>query len=82
MFGCAQLSDETEDTFIWLFQQWLEAMNFKHPIAIVIDQDRAMSNAIARVFPNTHHVLCTWHIGKNYPKKLVHIHSSQPAFKS
>ncbi|XP_061339921.1 protein FAR1-RELATED SEQUENCE 5-like isoform X2 [Gastrolobium bilobum] len=38
LFGCALLKDETEDTFIWLFKEWLRGMNGKHPSAIITDQ--------------------------------------------
>ncbi|XP_061375406.1 protein FAR1-RELATED SEQUENCE 5-like [Gastrolobium bilobum] len=38
LFGCALLKDETEDTFVWLFEEWLRAMNGKHPGAIITDQ--------------------------------------------
>ncbi|VVA38034.1 PREDICTED: FAR1-RELATED SEQUENCE, partial [Prunus dulcis] len=30
-FGCALLQDETEVTFLWLFETWLEAMGGRHP---------------------------------------------------
>ena len=63
-FGCALLQDETEATFLWLFQTWLEAMGGRHPTSIITDQDLAMKAAIAKVFPNTHHRLCLWHIKK------------------
>ncbi|KAF5468417.1 hypothetical protein F2P56_012569, partial [Juglans regia] len=40
------------------------------PKAIITDQDRAMKNAIAIVFPETRHRLCLWHILKKVPEKL------------
>ncbi|KAK1582045.1 hypothetical protein Q3G72_011366 [Acer saccharum] len=36
-FGCALLQDETEATFLWLFQTWLEAMGGRHPTSIITD---------------------------------------------
>lgn len=27
------------------------------------DQDPVICNAIARIFPNTHHLYCKWHLG-------------------
>ncbi|CAB4272290.1 unnamed protein product [Prunus armeniaca] len=41
-FGCALLQDETEVTFLWLFETWLEAMGGRHPVSIITDQDLAM----------------------------------------
>ncbi|KAL5766371.1 hypothetical protein ACOSP7_016988 [Xanthoceras sorbifolium] len=48
-FGCALLQDETEATFLWLFETWLEAMGGYHPVSIVTDQDFAMRGAIAKI---------------------------------
>ncbi|XP_020270396.1 protein FAR1-RELATED SEQUENCE 5-like [Asparagus officinalis] len=53
LLGCALLADEHEDTFVWLFQEWLKCMHGVEPGAIIIDQDRAMCNAIHSVFPTT-----------------------------
>ena len=53
LFGCALLADETTDTFTWLFETQLECMWGKKPQGIIIDQDLAMRNAIAKVFPGT-----------------------------
>ncbi|KAK0600363.1 hypothetical protein LWI29_014186 [Acer saccharum] len=40
------------------------------PKAIITDQDRAMKNAIAIVFPTTRHRFYLWHILKKVPEKL------------
>ncbi|XP_077251897.1 protein FAR1-RELATED SEQUENCE 5-like [Tasmannia lanceolata] len=65
LFGCALLADETEETFTWLFEQWLTCMFRKAPGAIIINMDRAMRNAIRKVFPHTRHRFCSWHIKKH-----------------
>ncbi|KAJ3702892.1 hypothetical protein LUZ61_006597 [Rhynchospora tenuis] len=69
-FGCALLQDEQEESFVWLFETWLEAMHGKAPISILTDQDKAIGNAVKRVFPNTTHRLCLWHITDKFPKKI------------
>ncbi|XP_020263305.1 protein FAR1-RELATED SEQUENCE 5-like [Asparagus officinalis] len=46
LLGCALLADEQEDTFVWLFEEWLKCMHDIEPGAIITDQDRAMCNAI------------------------------------
>ncbi|XP_078156057.1 protein FAR1-RELATED SEQUENCE 5-like [Carex rostrata] len=61
-FGCALIRAEGADTFKWLFQTFLKAMNGKHPKGIITDQDPAMRVAIADVFPNTTHRCCQWHV--------------------
>ena len=65
MFGCAFLLNETIDSFKWLLNSFLESMGNRSPVTILTDQDQAMSNAIEKVFPDTHHRLCLWHIAKN-----------------
>ncbi|XP_042956375.1 protein FAR1-RELATED SEQUENCE 6-like [Carya illinoinensis] len=40
------------------------------PKAIITDQDRAMKNAIAIIFPKSRHRFCLWHILKKVPEKL------------
>ncbi|XP_004289345.1 PREDICTED: protein FAR1-RELATED SEQUENCE 5-like [Fragaria vesca subsp. vesca] len=80
-FGCALLQDETETNFLWLFETWLQAMGGRHPISIITDQDLAMKGAIAKIFPNTHHRLCLWHIKKKFVEKLSHVYYKKSKFK-
>ncbi|XP_042942856.1 protein FAR1-RELATED SEQUENCE 5-like [Carya illinoinensis] len=49
---------------------WLNCMDGEAPKAIITDQDRAMKNAIALVFPNCRHWFCLWHILKKLSEKL------------
>lgn len=65
LFGCAFLCDETAASFVWLFDAFLQSMDYKAPKTIFTDQDHAMAKAIAQVLPNTKHRLCQWHISKN-----------------
>ncbi|KAF5467046.1 hypothetical protein F2P56_016912 [Juglans regia] len=51
------ISSEDTETFTWLFQTWLQCMDGIAPKTIITDQDRAMKNAIAIVFPETRHSL-------------------------
>ena len=46
IFGGALLCDEMIESFVWLFETFLEAMSKKKPIIIFIDQDAAMLAAI------------------------------------
>ncbi|XP_042962559.1 protein FAR1-RELATED SEQUENCE 5-like [Carya illinoinensis] len=78
LLGAGLISSEDTDTFIWLFQTWLQCMDGLAPPAIITDQDRAMKNAIAVVFPKTRHRFCLWHILKKVPEKL----GSHRAYKS
>ena len=57
-------------------------MGGRHPISINTDQDLAMKGAIAKVFPNTHHHLCLWHIKKTFVEKLSHLYFKKSKFKA
>jgi transposase-like protein len=73
LLGAGLISSEDTNTFVWLFKCWLECMNGQAPKAIMTDQDRAMKNAIAIVFPESRHRYCMWHIMKNFLKSLDHM---------
>ncbi|XP_062162209.1 protein FAR1-RELATED SEQUENCE 4-like [Alnus glutinosa] len=70
LLGAGLISSEDTDTFVWLFKSWLGCMNGRAPRAIITDQDRAMKNAIAIVFPETRHRYCLWHIMRKLPEKF------------
>jgi transposase-like protein len=69
-FGAAFLADEKIDSYMWLFQNFLQAMGGKAPAYIVTDEDASMRAAIASVLPNTIHRLCMWHIMKKLLEKI------------
>ncbi|OMO86684.1 hypothetical protein CCACVL1_09531 [Corchorus capsularis] len=81
LFGCALLWDETEETFVWLLNTWLEEMCGQHPRTVIADQDAAIANAIERVLPNTVHHYCMWHIEKKAPEYLSHVFHQFDDFK-
>ncbi|XP_077249229.1 protein FAR1-RELATED SEQUENCE 5-like [Tasmannia lanceolata] len=45
LFGSALLADEMDETFCWVFEQWLTCMHGKAPGAIITNMDLAMKNA-------------------------------------
>ncbi|XP_038678631.1 protein FAR1-RELATED SEQUENCE 5-like [Tripterygium wilfordii] len=70
IFGGALMYDETADSFAWLFETFLKAHDGKRPQTVFIDQDVAMLNALQRVWPDTRHGLCIWHLNQNGIKRL------------
>jgi hypothetical protein len=71
LFACAFLSDETTDTFKWVFETFLDSMGGKHPKSIITDQDKVMKAAIEEIFPKSRHRNCLFHIkSKCYNKHL------------
>ncbi|XP_077223365.1 protein FAR1-RELATED SEQUENCE 7-like [Tasmannia lanceolata] len=80
LFGCALLVDERDETFTWLFEQWLKCMFGKAPGCIITDMDIAMRNAIRTVFPNTRHRFCSWHIQRHLVEHIAHMRDSDSEF--
>ncbi|XP_042979935.1 protein FAR-RED IMPAIRED RESPONSE 1-like [Carya illinoinensis] len=70
LLGAGLISSEDTETFVWLFETWLQCMDGIAPKVIIINQDRVMKNAIAIVFPNTRHRFFLWHILKKVLEKL------------
>ncbi|OWM78518.1 protein FAR1-RELATED SEQUENCE 7-like isoform X1 [Punica granatum] len=60
LLGCALIADESKETFAWLFETWARAMSGCRPKSIIADQDKAIREAIAQVFPGTHHRFSAW----------------------
>ena len=68
--GCAFLRNETADSYCWLFQTFLEAMNGLEPLNLFTDQDSAMAAAIRAIFVSTRHRCCRWHIISKIESRL------------
>ncbi|XP_061976631.1 protein FAR1-RELATED SEQUENCE 7 [Populus nigra] len=62
LLGCALIANESKESFIWLFRTWLRAMSGCRPKSIIADQDMAIQQAIAHVFPGTRHRFSMWQI--------------------
>lgn len=60
LLGCALIADESKESFTWLFQTWSRAMSGNLPKSIIADQDADIQQAIAEVFPGTHHRFSMW----------------------
>lgn len=69
LFGCAFLQDETIATFTRLFKAFVVCMGGKAPQTIITDQDIAMKVAVAKIFPQTIHRNCLFHILKKAKEK-------------
>ncbi|KAL4323438.1 hypothetical protein GQ457_11G022480 [Hibiscus cannabinus] len=70
LLGCALISCEDTNNYVWVFKTWLSCMEGKAPHGIITDQCMAIGNAIEKVFPNTKHRWCIWHIMRNAKKHL------------
>jgi transposase-like protein len=81
LLGTALISSEDTASFVWLFEAWLKCMKGCALREIITDQNRAMKNAINKVFPNARHRFCLWHILKKLLEKFGS-HSQYYAIKS
>lgn len=70
LLGASSLSDETKETYTWLFRIWMDCMGRCPPYVFLTDQCMAISNAVTVVFPRSQHRLCLWHIMRKAGEKL------------
>ena len=68
-FGAAFLSDEKSESFMWLFEEFLDAMGGHVPVCIITDQDLAMKVTINAKFQSITYRFCICYIIKNYLRK-------------
>ncbi|XP_020586089.1 protein FAR1-RELATED SEQUENCE 5-like [Phalaenopsis equestris] len=73
-FGCALLTDDSEASFIWLFENWLVAMCGRPPISLITDHHEAMAAAISSVFPDACHRLSRYHILRKCRERLSNLY--------
>ena len=72
VFACAIVSDETEDTYLWLLQTFMKANCQVKPKSVITDGDAAMIRAIRTVLSDIFHHVCSWHVEKNMQRHLYH----------
>nr|GEY11146.1 hypothetical protein [Tanacetum cinerariifolium] len=69
-FGDALLSNETTKSFCWMLEAFLKTHKKQPPFAVT-DQDGGLRNAVVKLFPDSHHLLCMWHITEKLPGKVL-----------
>ena len=70
MLHAALIVDEKIESYEWVFETFLKAMDGAAPRLIVTDEDQSMKVAIEQIMPNTIHRLCMWHIMRKLPEKV------------
>lgn len=65
VFATALVSNATEDTYVWLLENFMVVMNGKAPSSAITDGDLGMKKSINRVFSQSYHRLCAWHMLHN-----------------
>ncbi|XP_068668067.1 protein FAR1-RELATED SEQUENCE 5-like isoform X2 [Aristolochia californica] len=82
VFGAALLYEDTVNSFIWLFDNFIKAMSGKKPTTFLTEESAPISKAIATFLPDTHHCFCLSHIFQNAIKHLSHILNGSSICKS
>jgi hypothetical protein len=67
----AVLSDETKESFAWVFRSLLDATGGLKPRLLYTDADPAMIAAVNDSWPTTKHHFCLFHIRKNLEKHFL-----------
>lgn len=70
LLGCALLSDQTTETYLWLLKAWISCMSGHLPKAIITDKCRSIQIAVSQALPGVRHRFCLWQIMKRAPDKL------------
>ncbi|KAG0502114.1 hypothetical protein HPP92_002186 [Vanilla planifolia] len=80
VFGFGFLVDESEASFVWLFEQWLKAMFSRPPVSLITILSWAIAAAVSKVFPSTRHFFCRRHILRTIMEELSDLCSTHPVF--
>jgi len=65
VFATGIVSQENEETYVWLLEQFLSEMKGKPPLSVITDGDLAVKIFIKKVFRAAQHRLCAWHLLRN-----------------
>ncbi|CAG8604064.1 12325_t:CDS:2, partial [Racocetra fulgida] len=67
----AWISDESEKSYVWVVEQLASIVFFDiFPLVFVTDNDAALIGAFKKIFPQSEHLLCIWHVLNNFKKNL------------
>ncbi|KAL6637541.1 hypothetical protein ACP70R_025113 [Stipagrostis hirtigluma subsp. patula] len=80
LFGCAIIADNSEASFVWLFETLLLAMSGHRPVSLTMEHDNAVESAASKVLPQTRLRFCMWHIMNEAQDKLSHFLNAFPSF--
>jgi hypothetical protein len=74
-FANCVISDETEETFTWVLQQYKAVLDIYEVKAevVITDGDKAIASAVGTVFPDSYHMMCVWHFERNVLKNLRNV---------
>ncbi|KAJ5899145.1 hypothetical protein N7495_003889 [Penicillium taxi] len=72
LIACVFIEDQKEDTFIiaaeCLKRLYASLPRCPYPTTILTDKDDRLQSALLTVFPQSHRMICIWHINQNIAK--------------
>lgn len=74
--AAAFVNSETEESYTWILEElreavWPSGSTYGLPNVFVTDNEKALRNAIEFVFPESQHLLCSWHLWNTMETKLA-----------
>lgn len=69
---------QDEDSFAWVFQKFEQSLTAA-PVVCFTDSDDAMAAAIKTAWPSCRHLLCTFHLFKNFYENIHPLFVQRPA---
>ncbi|KAL2902295.1 Protein FAR1-RELATED SEQUENCE 5 [Bienertia sinuspersici] len=77
LIGYALLQNESSESYQWVLACFRNILGESVQLsAIVTDRDLGLTKALAQVFPQTSHLLCTWHINKDVADRVQKLYGA------
>lgn len=80
--GFCFLSSKTTEDYVWALEQFSVTLEVQNPSVLATNKEKALINALEEFFPDTTHILCSWHISKNIQTECHNFFDSNKGWES